>query len=154
MGRGGIEMGIEMERSRGTKRRLIHGWCTAYNLVVRWPAIEIKIYGLTWTRAETPRRSFHARSPISWVFAAISLFFWIKFHAPLETLKKTIITISRWIFFFNRDPSLEKHFYRSLGNFDYMRINIILWRISGQKLGEDLQKFAQVDNKSLSPDLH
>lgn len=137
MGRGGIEMGIEMERSRGTKRRLIHGWCTAYNLVVRWPAIEIKIYGLTWTRAETPRRSFHARSPISWVFAAISLFFWIKFHAPLETLEEdNYYYFSMDIFFLIVIPRWKKHFYRSLGNFDYMRINIILWRISGQKLGE------------------
>lgn len=91
-------MGIEMERSRGTKRRLIHGWCTAYNLVVRWPAIEIKIYGLTWTRAETPRRSFHARSPISWVFVAISLslsFFELNFTRLWKLWKKTIITISR-----------------------------------------------------------
>lgn len=139
MGRGGIEMGIEMgtkSRDEATIDPCARGWWTAYNLVVRWPAIEIKIYGLTWTRAETLRRSFHARSPISWVFAAISLslFFWIKFHAPLETLEEDNYYYFSIDIFFN--PSLEKHFYRSLGNFDYMRINIILWRISGQKLGE------------------
>lgn len=68
----GIEMGTK-SRDEATIDPCARGWWTAYNLVVRWPAIEIKIYGLTWTRAETPRRSFHARSPISWVFAAISL---------------------------------------------------------------------------------
>lgn len=68
-----------------------------HNLVC-WPAIEIKIYGLTWTGEETPRRSFHGRfeRAISWLFAASPLSFWIKFHAPLETAKKTIvITFSR-----------------------------------------------------------
>lgn len=93
----GIEMGTK-SRDEATIDPCARGWWTAYNLVVRWPAIEIKIYGLTWTRAETPRRSFHARSPISWVFVAISLslsFFELNFTRLWKLWKKTIITISR-----------------------------------------------------------
>lgn len=137
MGRGGIEMGIEMERSRGTKRRLIHarvdGVQPRRTVAGHWNKnlwVNVDESGNTSPLVSCPFSDFMGFC----CDLSLSLFFWIKFHAPLETLEEDNYYYFSIDIFFN--SSLEKHFYRSLGNFDYMRINIILWRISGQKLGE------------------
>lgn len=137
MGRGGIEMGIEM----GTKSRdeaTIDPWMV-YRVQPRRTVAGHWNKNLWVNVDESGNTSPLVSCPFSDFMGfccdlSLSLFFWIKFHAPLETLEEDNYYYFSIDIFFN--PSLEKHFYRSLGNFDYMRINIILWRISGQKLGE------------------